>query len=397
MDVSFGQEGLVEYRDGHVKLKQIKCQHESTMLRLEEGVVTCKSNGGLSIDLGELVGNPVIPDAEFVAALPGALGRAIKTMELREALSLHLPQLTVDVPTEGGAPYIYWNGSIGLQNAFIRLGVPLENVSGKIFCSGKYQGQLGAVDGNVDIRQASLFNQPLENLKTHFTVNGEQPGMILLPNVQAELFGGMVGGIVTIRADEALNYELKLNATQVQLEAFGKHNQIGTRTQLSGLATAALFLRGSGTDLNSLQGNGSVEIPNGKIYNLPPIVALLKMLKLRLPDETAFEEAHMQFGFSGRRVEFNRLDLYGDAVSLGGKGSMQLDGTQLQVDFYALIGPFNSRMLPLLGNLEAFISQKILKITMRGSLSDPKCDREAVPGVVEPIKEFLNRVRGRSG
>ncbi len=274
--------------------------------------------------------------------------------------------------------------------------MPLENVSGNVYCSGQYQGQLGAVDGNVDIRQASLFNQPIENLKTHFTVNGEQPGMILLPNLEAQLFGGTIGGIVKIKADNTLKYELKLNATQIQLEAFGRHNQIGTKTQLSGQAAASLFLEGSGTELNSLRGNGSVDIPNGKIYNLPPIVSLLKVLKLRVPDDTAFEEAHMQFGINGRRVEFNRLDLYGDAVSLGGKGSMLLDGSQLMVDFYALIGPFNSRMLPVLGSMEAFISKRILKIKMRGSLQNVECDREAVPGVVEPVKEFLGRLRGSS-
>ncbi|HEV8058448.1 MAG TPA: AsmA-like C-terminal region-containing protein [Gemmataceae bacterium] len=396
MYVSFGPRGSVEYRDHHVYLDQIICQHGPTVLTLKEGNVTCKLNGGFSIDLGELVGNPVVPDAELVAALPGALGTAIKTMELREALSLRLPELTVDVPNEGGAPYIYWRGAIGLQNAFIRLGVPLENVSGNVYCSGQYQGQLGAVDGNVEIRQARLFNQPIEKLNTHFTVNGEQPGMILLPNLEAQLFGGAVGGIVKIKADDTLKYELKLNATQVQLEAFGRHNQIGTKTQLSGLAAASLFLEGSGTNLNSLRGNGSVDIPNGKIYNLPPIVSLLKVLKLRVPDDTAFEEAHMQFGINGRKVEFNRLDLYGDAVSLGGKGSMQLDGSQLMVDFYALIGPFNSRMLPVLGSMEAFISKRILKIKMRGSLQDVECDREAVPGVVEPVKEFLNRIRGSS-
>ena len=395
LDLVFGKEGLVEYRDRHVYLRQLRCRHGPTVLTLEEGNVTCKPNGGVSIDLGELVGNPVIPDAELAAALPGALGRAIRTMELREPLSIRLPQLTVDVPSEGGAPYVYWNGSIGLEDAFIRLGVPLEHVTGKIFCSGKYQSQLGAVDGNVEISKASLFNQPFENVKTHFTVNGEQPGILLLPRLEAQIFGGWVGGIVRVQLNDTLNYELKLSASRVQLEAFGAHNKIGTRTQLSGLAAADLFLSGSGTDVNSLRGNGTVEIPNGKIYNLPPIISLLKVLKLRFPDDTAFEEAHMQIGISGRRVDFNRLDLYGDAISLGGKGSMQLDGSQLEVDFYALPGPLNSRVLPMLGNIEAALSRQLLKIKMRGSLSDPKCDREPVPAVVEPAKEFWNRVRGR--
>jgi hypothetical protein len=140
-----------------------------------------------------------------------------------------------------------------------------------------------------------------------------------------------------------------------------------------------------------------VEIPHGKIYNLGPIVALLKVLRFRPPDDTAFDEVHAQFAINGRRVEFDRLDLYGDAVSLGGKGMMQLDGTGLQIDFYALVGLFNARMLPVLENLESFISKRIMKIKMRGSLLKPECSSEPVPGVVEPIKDFLNALRGRGG
>jgi hypothetical protein len=403
MDVTLGLNGSIEYHDRIVTLKKINCLHESragagaSKLSLNEGKVTCKTNGGFSIDLENLVGNPVIPDAELGAALPGPLGSAVKMLELREPLSLQFPQLTVDVPTEGGVPYVYWEGAVRLENAFLRLGVPLENVSGVVQCSGQYQKQLNVVEGNVKNLRATLFGQPLENVHLRFTVNGEQPGMILLPSVYAELFGGKIGGVVKIRTDDRLRYELNLNGTQMELEAFGKQNKIVSKTQLSGQASAGLFLQGEGVNLESLRGNGRVDIPAGKIYNLPAIVDLLKVLKLKAPDGTAFDEVHAQFAIHGRSVEFNRLDLYGDAVSLGGKGAMQLDGTGLQIDFYALAGPFNARMLPVLENMEAAISKQILKIKMRGSLLDPVCSGEPVPVVVEPIKEFLKALRGRNG
>ena len=67
------------------------------------------------------------------------------------------------------------------------------------------------------------------------------------------------------------------------------------------------------------------------------------------------------------------------------------------VDLYALVGPFNNRLMPLIGNLEVAISKQLLGIKMRGSLMDPKCIREPVPLVVEPIKGMMNFIRGRNG
>ena len=227
MEVALERDGSVEYHDRRVTLKQIVFRHEPTALKLLEGKVTCKTNGGLSIDFLELVGNPVVPDGELVAALPGTLGTAVKTMELREPLSLRLPQLTVDVKTEGETPEIYWDGSVGLSNAFVRLGVPFEQVSGKIFCKGKFKGELGPVEGHVDLSQATLFNQPFERIKTNFTVNVVAPNIVVLNNLDARLFGGSVDGVVKLNLDKGLAYELNLNASQVQLADFGGITRLG--------------------------------------------------------------------------------------------------------------------------------------------------------------------------
>ena len=76
---------------------------------------------------------------------------------------------------------------------------------------------------------------------------------------------------------------------------------------------------------------------------------------------------------------------------------MNLDGSNLMVDFFALPGPLNARMLPLIGNLEAAISKQIVVIKMRGSLMDPKCFSEPVPIVLEPLKGMMNWIRNRNG
>ena len=42
-----------------------------------------------------------------------------------------------------------------------------------------------------------------------------------------------------------------------------------------------LHLNGQGNNFETLDGNGSIDVPNGKLYNLPLLLNLLKFLGLR--------------------------------------------------------------------------------------------------------------------
>src|SRR5262249_21324292 len=156
------------------------------------------------------------------------------------------------------------------------------------------------------------------------------------------------------------------------------------KAQLSGLASGRLYLAGQGTDLAGLQGRGSVDVPSGKMYNLPPLLSLLKFLNLRAPDRTAFEEAHARFTIRGQRVAISRLDLAGAAVSLGGQGDLSLDGSDVTLDFYAVLGRLPQLLPQPFKEVPRAISEQLLKIQMRGRLGDLKFSREPVPLLVEP-------------
>ena len=113
--------------------------------------------------------------------------------------------------------------------------------------------------------------------------------------------GGTIGGEGRIEFGSIFRYELLVKASQVHLEQFGQRN-LGSKAELSGLATAGLHLIGEGNEPGGLKGNGVVDVPNGKMYRLPLLLDLLKWLGLRLPDRTAFEQAHVTFAIDGDRV-----------------------------------------------------------------------------------------------
>lgn len=388
--------GTIRYAQRKVYVSEIQGRHGPTALTLHRGEMQLKPGGGLYVDLADLEGHPIVPEADFLAALPPALARACHALELRDPVALRT-RLVVDMPaeTQDGPPVIYWDGGLAVGDATLRAGLQLEHVTGKLFCRGRHQGELEAVTGNLDIAEATLLNQPLRDLHSQLFVPQDAPGVLILPNLKARVFGGDLGGQARVEFGDTLRYEVYLTASQVQLEELGRHNLMPS-AEISGLAEARLFLRGEGTELAGLRGEGTVDVPSGRMYNLPLLLDLLKVPGLRVPDRTAFEEARARFTIQGPQVHIARVDLYGNAISLSGEGDMNLDGSDINLDFYAVWARVGQLPLPpLLDKLPSAVGRCLLKVKMRGRVGDVKCTKEPLPILVDPFLHLLHWMRDR--
>jgi len=143
-----------------------------------------------------------------------------------------------------------------------------------------------------------------------------------------------------------------------------------------------------------LQGSGSIDVPNGRMLDLPIMLDVIKLARLRPMDHTAFEEAHAVFRIRGDRVKVGQLDLLGNAISLGGEGEMDLDGSRAQFEFYTVWTNIRN-MLGGGGDVAARVSGNLFRIRVSGDLGGPhppKVTQEALPGIVDPIRRLMGRV-----
>jgi hypothetical protein len=226
-------------------------------------------------------------------------------------------------------------------------------------------------------------------LQARLYVAPETPDILSLYDLKANLFGGDLVGEARFNFTSPMRYSVKLDASHILLEQFGKHNQLGPDAQLQGPARAAVYLTGEGTDLSGLRGNGRIEVARGKLYRLPLLLGLLNAFGLRLPDRTAFEQARMVFGIEGPQMRVDALDLFGNAISLRGQGKLNLDGSNLNLDFSADWGRVPQLLPPGISDLSQAVSDQLFKIKLRGKISSPRFEKEFVPGVVEPIKKVF--------
>jgi hypothetical protein len=397
-----GLSGSFRLTRGHVEIGPYVARHGPTRLALGGGYVQF-GEGWHFADLHDLKADPLPMDAPFVAALPHGLQLVHHALEPAGTLTVDLDRLVIDHPPElpGPAkpPVVYWDGRVTFADATLHTGVAWTGVTGQIASQGRYRGQLfDGVKGHISLAQATVFNQPLAGLEAEASIIPEQPNVLRLGLGRGQLYGGRLSGEGRVEFGAGLDYKIDLKAIGVRLEDIARQNHIGKNAQLNGLAKAELYLHGTGNGANELEGGGNVHVPNGRMYNLPLVLDLMKPITaLHVPDGTAFEEAHAEFQIHGKQVQVQRLDLLGSAISLGGKGEMDLDGSHLAMDFYAVWGHV-AQMLPAgVRDVPSWLSKNLLLLEARGQLGGQMTVRpKPVPALVDPVRQLVDRARGRS-
>ncbi|MCC6417667.1 MAG: hypothetical protein IT429_05405 [Gemmataceae bacterium] len=395
--------GTFRYHKDRVDLTRVTARHNATRLSLEKGTVDLYPGGGFYADLEDLRGNPVVPDAAFLAALPEGLRTACKGLKLADPFAVRTRLVVAQTTDTGAQPDIFWDGQAWLRAAKLQVGLDVADVTGTLACVGRHNGrQLQGLSGNLLLDRATVLGQPFHNVQARLLVKEPSPEVLGVA-LYAPTFGGDVSGQARIDFHADLRYELNLTASQIRLEEFGRHN-FGPKSELTGLAAGRLFLTGQGSGLDSLDGSGTIDVPYTtatRLYNLPLLLDLIKFLGLRWPDRTAFEEAHAAFTIRGNRVNIGRLDLLGNVISLYGRGDVNLDGTGVQLDFYPSWARMEQVLPPVVRSIPPAISKNLLKIEVRGKVTgkadDVKFYKKPVPVLLDPLLQMRDLVTGKMG
>src|SRR5262249_10534058 len=157
----------------------------------------------------------------------------------------------------GASPVLWWNGELKLDNAHFTTGLEWENVTGALACVGLYQNrQIKGLTGNYRFQNATLLRQPLPGIWGNFEIKENAPE-VLNVHWHAPYSGGDCSGRVRLKFASAVEYELTLTASQVNLQDGGRHN-LGAKSSLQGQAMGRLHLIGQGSNPETFEGNGRI-------------------------------------------------------------------------------------------------------------------------------------------
>ena len=305
-------------------------------------------------------------------------------------------------------PTVYWDAELKMFGASLDTGVAWEDVFGSLACRGRYEGtHVGAVRGNVWLDRAVVSRLPVTATRCQIKADEQQPdparpGQYLPTTVQflnlaGELFNGELGGQARVVLTEPNRYEVWLTVTGAQLDEVARHYKLGSDADLKGIAQAQLLIYNRPdpkTGRLVVEGTGKIDVPTGRMYNLPIMLDLVKLFKGSAPDKTAFEQAHAVFRIQGDRLKVDQLDLIGKAICVGGSGELDLAGDYVKFEFYTVWSQVLKQMINTpVGDLTAFLSKNLFTIKMVRENGELKYKPEPVPLVTEPAKAVVERLK----
>ena len=319
-------------------------------------------------------------------------------------------QLPIPKRDEPPQPVVYWNASLKLNGSSLEAGLPFEELFGTIASEGRYEGtHVGAVVGNIWLDKATVGKQPLSAAKLGYRIrpqlvdaafpSGYAPSAIEFPDITATLFQGTVGGQARVILDDTVKYRVWLTATGVRLDELARHTKLGSDSELRGLAQGS-FLVENALDPKTgkwiTTGQGQIDVPQGRMYKIPVLLELVKVLKGQTPDRSAFEEAHATLELKGDRVKVTQLDLLGSAVSLGGSGELDTDGQNVKFEFYTIWSQTLKRWLTTpLGDVTGLLSGGLFKIELTRENGKFVTKAVMLPAVTDPVRAVAERLRNR--
>ncbi len=413
--------GALVYCDGHVTLQDIEAKHGSVRLSTG-GHSDFLPDGRWTLHLSELDVQRLRPDERALReALPGRLKKLVEQLQPVGHMRLD-GKLNMEGDATAGNPVRFdWDLNVGFFQGSIDCGVMLEHLCGEMSLRGRFDGRRVTSAGELNVESLTykdyqftqvrgplwlddervllgryVARQPPDGRAKRAAVPAEPPP----PPLTAMLLGGMVSADAWVTLGAEPRYGLRAELPHGDLSRFAQE-AIPGRQDLRGKIEATVELGGAGRTINGLVGRGTIRLREADIYELPLIVALLKILSIREPDRTAFRRSDIAFRIEGPHLYFQQVNFRGDAISLLGQGQMGLQPEDSDIDltFHAIVGRGDLN-LPLIKEVFTGASQQIMQIRVTGTLQDPVTRKVAFPAVnqaLQQIQQDLNKAANPQG
>lgn len=435
--------GNVKIGNGRIDVSSIQGHHDRTWLACEGAGEY--SDEAWSVTLRDLLATSLKVDEDLLAALPTTLAPPIRQMKYEGLMNVN-GELTIAGALEknstatgvaaggqdgafnngyaGGTaaafdpleqnrylslePTMAWDLDFVMNNAKMLIGLPVESVFGTVNLRGTYDGQRAQCDGELAIDSLTIYDAQITDITGPVLLDNDRiaAGTLaarqqdknnispLVDNVaslgQRSLEGNLYDGVVkfdaTMQNDSEGKFYIQTVVDDANIRDAGRDFASGIE-DLEGRGFLNMRMGGDYADFHSYKGDGTVKVRDAKIYELPAMLTLLKMLHVGRTDRTAFDSSNVNFLINGNDIDFERIELNGDAISLIGNGRMNLD-QDIDLNFYSIVGR-NRVRIPVLNELVHVGSQQILWISVDGTIDNPRMHRQVLPQLNDTLKQLF--------
>lgn len=408
-------DGKVYIGNGKVNLELARGRHGETWIScLGDGSY---SESGWALTLSDMRVGSLVTDEDLLDAVPASLREALEELNYEGSLSGtgtvamrgrcdeghkkrivgQIAQASFETPVETtpGGFEMDWNVRLDMDRGRFNVGIIAENVFGSVSLNGRYANESVRCAGSIALDSLHWNETQFTNIRGPLWIEDQRVGVgsMARPDNEAttpnSLTGNLFGG--TLRLDgqcwqeREKRFYVQASVSNLDIKKAGQQ-KAPSLNEVGGSANIA-FRVGGGETTESMRGEGIFQLRNANIYELPVVLSMLKMMKTRRRDRTAFDASNADFTIQGNSINISKIELLGDAISLVGKGTMTMDH-EVDLDFYTVAGR-NRFHIPLISDLAKAGSQQILWLRVDGSLENPQVYSELLPGLNESVRQLF--------
>ena len=403
--------GRIRIGQGELNLEKIRGRHGRAWL---------STNGYGQYDherwavrLYDILAGALPVDDDLISALPETLAQSIRQLKYKGLVTVN-GETTLSGQHSGYAPAEFaqvshpassseidpnfkmsWDVRFDMEQAEVLLGLPIQNVFGQLSLKGQYFGEKTKCKGEIALDSLTLYGIQITNLTGPFWIDdskvlaGVYTSQIVPTDQHRSLVGNVFGG--QIRFDSHLRYAedipFRIDVTLANSKLQDVAAEVAPQFRdMNGKGFASFQMTGNCVDWNSLYGLGTVQLRDAEIYQLPVILSLLKILRVKEVTTSAFDTSNINFKLQGDRIDLQRIELIGDAISLIGNGKLNMN-RDIDLNFYSVVG--RNDYIPLLSEIVELGAQQIMWINIRGQLDNPQTHQNFLPYLNESIKQLF--------
>ena len=394
-------QGRLSWNNGLLQLSGWRGVHARTTVSTE-GNCRFFPDGSWHVSLSHLSADRFRADHELLRALPNGLQKALATVGPSGLLSIDgsLDVYSTNVAQQGSSTErrcaASWNCHLDVEQGCFDVGVALNNVHGGLSLQGKTDGQRWSAVGEIDLDSAIWRGVQLTQVRGPILMDqsGVRFGAMTASNGMAprRLSAKVAGGTIEVDGMTSSSglggFTVSASLADADLERIACDSH-GTPHRFKGRVFGSVEISGSRAGTHSLRGHGQLRIRDADVYELPLVVAMLKMLRVKSPDRNAFGSSFIQFRIAGPHAYLDEIELAGDAISLVGNGEVGFDG-DVQMTFRSIMGDAEEQ-LPAMKRMLGGASGQFLLLHVDGSLGSPELSTEAFPTLAAAIQKLQSQ------
>ncbi len=382
--------GRIEFVGNRVRLHEVTAREGPTEFYLDGDLGF--EDDGQTIDLA-VEAKGLRLEGPLGRALPEALAKAFKRLAPAGRLDVRLSELAVRIPKEGPTE-ARWAGTALLDEVSLSRGVEIAGAVGTARVAGSLAGGRFGLDGEFRLQQGRIADLAVSDLRL---VVAKDPSSETLrfSTIESGFYGGRLEGTGAMGTGPDGGFELDL---AIQDAAFGPFLRDGMGIEnppQDGRLDATFAAQDPGTDGSELRASGQARVTDASLYELPPIVRVLNLLRLKPPDRAAFRHARITYFVVGKTIFLEDIRLEGRAMNLYGIGTVGREGA-LNLTFR--MGKKDEQPLStLLTELVEGVRRELVVIEVTGTLSDPKVETRPLSRLSAPLRELQQLIRESRG